>query len=179
MNLKRNLSGLIYPAIITLLLLITGPSALHAQLSPEDVANIQHVGEVVMQPRGNHVAYTLRVPRQADEEIGGDYSEVRVLDLETGDISHVITRPGSASSLSWVPGTNRIAFRTVNSEHHDRPQIYSMDVIGGDLRQHTSAGGRRHCFQDPERRRFVGAESVAERLTGRCVTSTVGFGGHR
>ncbi len=138
MNLKRNHPGLFLFALI-IILNVTGPAAVKAQLSPEDVVNIMQVGQVAMQPQGNHIAYTLRIPRQADEEIGGDYSEVRVLDLQTGDISHVVPKPGSASSLSWVPGTNRVAFRMVKSEHHARPQVYSVDVVGGDLKQHTSA----------------------------------------
>ncbi len=138
-DMKKNISKSVLTAIIFLLLLTAKPVGVYAQLSPEDVVNIKHVGDVVMQPQGNYVAYTLRVPRQSEDEIGGDYSEVRVLDLATGDISHIVTRPGSASLLSWVPGTNRIAFRTVRSEHHDRPQVYSMDVAGGDLQQHTSA----------------------------------------
>ncbi|MFO8028451.1 MAG: S9 family peptidase [Cyclonatronaceae bacterium] len=127
-------------ALAALLLpLLILPVPVQAQLSPEDVVNIERVGQVVMHPQGTHVAYTLSVPRQPDEDIGENYSEVRVIDLETRDVSHIITRPQSASSLSWVPGTNRIAFRMVNQEYHNRPQVYSMDVVGGDLEQHTSA----------------------------------------
>ncbi len=125
-------------ALIGLLFLGTAFPA-GAQLSPEDVVNINQVGQVQLHPQATHVAFTLSIPRQADEEIGGNYSELRVIELETGDITHLVTKPSNVSSLSWIPGTNRIAFRMVNSEHHNRPQVYSIDVVGGDLAQHTSA----------------------------------------
>ncbi len=144
-NMDQIKKSLQYPCFFaTLLMLFTGvlligASTAQAQLSPEDVTDIRQVGQVVMHPQGTHVAYTLRIPRYSDEEIGGDYLEVHVLEVETGDILPVVTKPRSASALSWVPGTNRIAFLTIDPDHHNRPQVYSMDVNGGDLTRHTSA----------------------------------------
>ncbi len=139
MNLRYSHTGC-FRLIALLGFLISGSIVpVHAQLSPEDVVNIKQVGQVVLHPQATHVAYSLSIPRQADEEIGGNYSELRVIDLETWDISHLVTKPSNVSELSWIPGTNRLAFRMVDSEHHNRPQVYSIDVIGGDLMKHTSA----------------------------------------
>jgi len=139
MNLKHYFSGSLRIFAVAGFLLAGIASAAQAQLSPEDVVNIKQVGQVVMHPQATYVAFTLSIPRQPDEDIGGNYSELRVIDLETWDVSHLVAKPSSVSSLSWIPGTNRIAFRMVDREHHDRAQVYSIDVIGGDLIRHTSA----------------------------------------
>lgn len=114
-------------------------SPVHAQLTPEDVASVHQVTTVAMHPLGTHAAYVVSVPRSDDEPVGRNYSELRVLNLQTGRTLNVVTAPRSAFAPSWIPGTNRLAFRTTDTDKHPRPQIYSIDVIGEDIQMHTEA----------------------------------------
>ncbi len=131
-------SGLIFSSIFVLLLLY-GAQPADAQISPEEVASLEQVTQVLMHEDGDFLVYTLRKPRKPYEEIGGDFHELHVMDLETGDTSGLITAPKSISSPSWIPGSKRVAFRMTDSEYHERPQVYSLDVVDGELELHTEA----------------------------------------
>jgi dipeptidyl aminopeptidase/acylaminoacyl peptidase len=139
MILRHSRTGFIRPVALLVVLYAISVTPVRAQLSAEDVVNIMQVGQVVLHPQATHVAYTVSIPRQADEEPGGSYTELHVMELESGEVTYLIDSPASASALSWIPGTNRIAFRMVDRDHHARPQVYSIDVVGGDLIKHTSA----------------------------------------
>lgn len=110
-----------------------------AQLTPEDVAGLKLVNSVVLHDDGEMLAYTITVPREADESVGGDYQELRLIDLSSGDDIGVVEAPSSAAAPAWVPGQDRLAFRMTDPDHHDAPQVYSVDLEGEDLTKHTSA----------------------------------------
>lgn len=119
--------------------LIPGLVDVYAQLTPEEIASIEQVVEVRMYPEGTHVAYTVNKPGPADQPQSGDTRELRIMEILTGDEVEVVTAPQSAFALSWIPGTNRLAFRMTDSGYHDMPQVYSVDINGEDLQMHTSA----------------------------------------
>ncbi|MDG5767743.1 S9 family peptidase [Balneolales bacterium ANBcel1] len=139
-----------FTIVLAFLLFAATAGESRAQITPEEVASLEHVGQVLMHDQGNHVVYTLRKPRSAEDEIGGDYQELHVLDIRTGESGQLIAAPQSVSSVSWVPDSRRIAFRMTDTDHHDRPQVYSLDIVDGGLQKHTSApeGVMAYSFSD-------------------------------
>ncbi len=110
-----------------------------AQLPPEDVAKIRQVGQVELNYRGSHAAYILTIPRTEDEPIGGDHQELRIMDLESGEVSGLIETNKQPTAPSWMPGINRLAFLMIDNQHHVNRQVYSVNTAGEDLKKHTSA----------------------------------------
>lgn len=136
MNLSK-ISRALFAASFSFLLLGGGVS--EAQLSPEDVVQLEQVRQVRMHPKGTHLAYTILVPRQQDEPVGRDYQELHVVDLQNGDETGLVTAPQSASAPAWIPDTNRLAYHMTDDEQHEQPQVYSTDISSDDVERHTSA----------------------------------------
>lgn len=107
-------------------------------LTPDDVVTLKTVGAVSMSPDGDHIAYTLSVPRAEGEAIGGNYSELYIIPSIGGDSVAVIEKPGSAGSPQWGVD-NRLYFVSRMAEHHNQTQVYSVNASGGDLTRHTDA----------------------------------------
>ena len=124
---------------LAFIMILPAGTAVQAQLSPDEVADIQQVGQVQLHPRSTHVAYTLRVPREAGEAVGRDYQELYVRDLVTGEERGIVTAPKSASSPYWIPGSDELAFTMVDGEEHDQNQVYAYDVVEEEIRRITSA----------------------------------------
>lgn len=128
-----------FNTLIFLFLFTVNHHTLQAQgVTAEDVVSIETVGAVVMSPSGDHVAYTLSVPRQEGEDIGTNYSELYIISSSGGDPVQVSGKPGSAGNPQWGPG-DRLYFTSLIRDHHDRVQVYSVNKEGGDLRKHTDA----------------------------------------
>lgn len=107
-------------------------------LTPQDVVELKTVGAVSMSSDGDHIAYTLSVPRTEGESIGRNYSELYIIPSTGGDPVAVIEKPGSAGAPQWgVDG--RLYFTSRIAEHHNQSQVYSVNASGGDLMRHTSA----------------------------------------
>ncbi len=122
------------------LLLITIPFFyLSAQgITAVDIANTKTVGAVQMSSDGNHIAYTLSVPRTDDDEVGRNFSELYILPSSGGDAIPVVQRPQSAGSPQWG-NDGRLYFTARFTEHHNQTQVYSVNTSGQDLQRHTNA----------------------------------------
>lgn len=138
LNIKLSLSLF---AAIFFFFPIFSLSAEEARITPEDIASIKQVVQTEIHPEGTYVAYTLRKPRGEEDAVGRDYLELWIMDLETGESTGVVAAPESASSPAWIPESNRLAFRAVDTLFHALPQVYSVDVSGNtdERKPHTSA----------------------------------------
>ena len=120
------------------ILFFTNHPAIAQGLTPDDVVELKTVGAVSMSTDGDHIAYTLSVPRTEGESIGRNYSELYIIPSIGGDPVAVIEKPGSAGSPQWgVDG--RLYFTSRIAEHHNQTQVYSVNETGDDLTRHTSA----------------------------------------
>lgn len=107
-------------------------------LTPDDIVELETVGAVALSSDGDHIAYTLSVPRSEGESIGRNYSELYIIPSIGGDPVAVVEKPGSASSPLWgVDG--RLYFTSRIAEHHNQTQVYSVNASGNDLTRHTTA----------------------------------------
>ena len=122
--------------IAALALLVVAPNALFAQaITQEQVVSIEQVGAVAMSPDGQLVAYTLTVPRTADEAFGRPYSELWIVPAAGGDATPVVEAPQSANSPRWSPDGSMLAFGARLGP--GGYQVYVVPTTGGEARALT------------------------------------------
>ena len=105
-------------------------------LQPKELLSLKSVSSTVISPDGKFAAYTVSVPREADDKPGGSYSELYVIDLKTKVIRPFITGKENVSSLAWSPDGQQIAFRMKRGEKA-KTQVWSIPLSGGEARQLT------------------------------------------
>ncbi len=126
--------------IFLLLFLLTGTSIALAQdnaLNSRNIFDIRHVTQAVVAPDGAHTAYTLTLPRSFDDSPGGDYRELHVMDMKTGESKAYITGKKSLWSLGWTPDSRTITF--LAAFEGNTTQVHAIDLDGGEARQLTSS----------------------------------------
>ncbi len=125
-------------ASATLAFTTTSPAAAQ-QLTPEMVVDLKRVTAVTMQPDGDYVAYALSVPRGADEEPGGSYSEIWTVSTHAGAPQRLTSAPVSARSPAWSPDETMITFLSRRPDSDPQTQVYAIPVGGGAVRQLSHA----------------------------------------
>ena len=110
-------------------------------LSADDLLKMQYVTSAQISPDGKFIAYTLRVPRAADDKPGYAYSEFYVLDVATGLSRPFITGKVNVYSLHWRPDGKAIAFRMARGKKA-KTQVWLIPIDGGEARQitHSESG---------------------------------------
>ena len=104
-------------ACAALLLLAPVALACDATLTPEMVVDLASVSEVALAPGGRTVAYTLQVPRAADDDPGSSYKQLWLADTETGTLTRLI-HDGDVHHPVWGP---------------DGKQVLYLDFVGNKL----------------------------------------------
>ena len=105
-------------------------------LLPKELLNLKSVSSAVISPDGKYAAYTVSVPRTADEKPGGSYSELYVINLKTKVSRPYITGKENVSSIAWSPDGKEIAFRMRRGDKA-KTQVWSIPLSGGEARQLT------------------------------------------
>jgi dipeptidyl aminopeptidase/acylaminoacyl peptidase len=105
-------------------------------LSPEDILKIRTVGNAQISPDGKWIAYTLGVPRTADEKPGGYYSELYLVSTNTDEVRPFITGKVNVSSPQWSPDGSQIAFLTQRGGQN-KTQVWAIPLLGGEAIQIT------------------------------------------
>jgi dipeptidyl aminopeptidase/acylaminoacyl peptidase len=133
---------------VFVLMLILAPASYSAGLTPETVVDLKSVSAAVMSPDGRYIAYTMRLPRTPDEEVGGDHYEIWVVSTFQRTHRSFVTGSGDAHDAQWSPDGEQLAFMS------DRPstesggdddddigetQVYTISISGGEARQLTKA----------------------------------------
>ncbi len=145
--MKKSYSGQT-PATIILFMLFCisfSPARASSQLSPEDVLNLKFSNEAVIRPDGEWIAFTLSMPRKADEAPGPAYSELYLVNVKTGENRPFITGKVAISSIQWSPDGKQIAFLT--RREGEQTQVWSIPADGGESRQITNSPAPVTFFQ--------------------------------
>lgn len=126
---------LLVPGAVATLLLVAGAArAADDVMTPEHVAKLRGVTSAVISPDGEHVAYTLSVPRTPfEDDNGGAYSELHIADVQ-GDSRPFITGKVSIRSLKWMPNGREISFLT-KREGDEQTSLYVIATDGGEARK--------------------------------------------
>lgn len=144
------------PFLLFLLLMAVPASA---QITPEQVTQLQTVTSTAVSPDGRWVAYTLSQPRAPEEDtVAGlrAYSELWVAPVAGGPPRAVVQRPLTASAPAWSPDGARLGFV-------HRGQVYTVPAVGGDPTAATNVAGGLLGFQwSPDGRWLAYTARVAE-----------------
>ncbi len=105
-------------------------------LQPEHLFEIKQVNQVAVSEDGNYIAYTLIVPRCLSEGIGYDSRELHVFDLKNNTNVPIKTGNVNISSLTWMPGKNKICFRH-NAPNTNGAQIFCIYIKDKNEKQLT------------------------------------------
>ena len=75
-------------------------------MSEWDVLSLRQVGDARISPDGGWAAYTVIVPRRADEEAGSSFTELHVVSIRTGQSRGYVTGGVNVRSPRWSPDGN-------------------------------------------------------------------------
>jgi dipeptidyl aminopeptidase/acylaminoacyl peptidase len=115
----------------------------------DDVFRLRTVAETALSPDKKNIAFTVNVPRSFHHQPGGDYRELYMLDIASGNKQPFITGSSSLFSLGWTPDGAAITFRA-NLPKAQGVQVYAMDMKGGEaypITQHPTSI-RQYAFAD-------------------------------
>ena len=123
-------------------------------LTPQNLFDIASVMEVAISPDKNYIAYTLNVPRPFTDDAGGDYRELYVYNVQTGESTPLLTGSNSVFSIGWTPDGDAISFRA-NLPGVAGVQVYSIDRVAGEPYALTRQTGGVNSYQ------FIDAGTLA------------------
>jgi dipeptidyl aminopeptidase/acylaminoacyl peptidase len=156
---RRNRISFLPPSLLAAVLLAAvQPLAVSAQITPEQVAQLQAVTSTSMSPDGRWVAYTLSQPRGMEEDtVAGlrGFSELWIAPTAAGEARAVVRRPQSASgprgrrtAVCWVSciaaRSTRCRRRRRAPGHHQHAHgRHVVPVVAGRAvhRVHVARGG--------------------------------------
>ena len=148
--------------LVLILFMLTAPGlkASSDVLTPQNLFDLRSVAEVAISPDKNFIAFTLNVPRPFSHPAGGDYRELYIYDVQTGDIIPFMTGNRSVFGLDWTPSGHAVTFRA-NLPQQAGTQVYAMRLRGGEaypLTRHPG-GVSGYSFIDDNTLAIVSAEA--------------------
>jgi len=135
-------------------------------LTPEDVLNLKYVTSAKISPNGQHIAYTMSVPRDPDDDPGGAWYELYVADVNTGETRPFVTGQVKIYSIEWRPDGSAIAFRAKRDDQKHM-QIWMIPIDGGEaqpLTKHKASISDFHWHPDGDQIAFTAVEPETERM---------------
>jgi dipeptidyl aminopeptidase/acylaminoacyl peptidase len=107
-------------------------------LSPKDVLMMKHVSSAVISPKGDWIAYTVSVPREAADKAGPSYNELYIVSTHTKEVRPFITGKENVFAVAWKPDESALAFIMARGENAVA-QVWSIATGGGEAVQLTRA----------------------------------------
>jgi dipeptidyl aminopeptidase/acylaminoacyl peptidase len=150
-----------YPARLAVLLLLASAAlqGVQAQITPEQVTQLQAVTSAALSPDGRLIAYTVSAPRPVGEDtLPGlrGFSELWIVPAAGGEPRAVVQRPLTASSPAWSPDGAQLGFL-------HRGQVHVVPAAGGEPRALTNVPAGVMSFQwAPDGRSLAFTSRVAE-----------------
>ncbi len=124
-------------ALVAVSLVAMSQESRAAGMTAKDVARIENVSEVAMSPDGQHIAYTLSVPRElGSDDNGSAWSELHVCDL-SGKSRPFITGEVSIRRIQWKPDGSAISFVAKRGDDK-HGSIYAIPIDGGEAKRIVS-----------------------------------------
>lgn len=105
-------------------------------LSPKDVLMMKRVSSAVMSPKGDWIAYTVSVPREASDKAGPAYNELYLISVKSREARPFITGKENVSSVTWRPDGSALAFLAARGDGAST-QVWMIPAAGGEALQVT------------------------------------------
>jgi dipeptidyl aminopeptidase/acylaminoacyl peptidase len=125
-------------AAAALLLFVLPGLAAAAPLAPETLLDLEQVRAADLSPDGKLAAYTVAVNRSLDDEAGGAWSRLWVVDLEGGEPRPFISGEVSVGSPRFSPDGKVIGF-TMSRGKDAKTQVWTIAVDGGEAAPATAS----------------------------------------
>lgn len=115
------------------------PAVMADGMTLEDIARLQQVGQIVVSPDGERIAYSRVVQRDLrKDEDGAAWNELHVIDPE-GNSRPFIRGPVNVRSIGWLPDSSAITFIDQRSGD-DQATLYMIPHAGGEARRVATVG---------------------------------------
>jgi dipeptidyl aminopeptidase/acylaminoacyl peptidase len=119
---------------VAFLLAVSSQLVMAAGMTAKDVARLESVSEVAMSPDGQHIAYTLSVPREpGSDDNGPAWSELHVCDV-SGKSRPFIAGEVSIHRVQWKPDGSAISFVAKRGDDK-QGAIYAIPIDGGEAKK--------------------------------------------
>ncbi|HOS99524.1 MAG TPA: S9 family peptidase [Acidobacteriota bacterium] len=118
--------------------LTAGAFAAPAALSPGDMCRLRSVTEARISPDGKWIAAVVSRQREAGDAPGGNYAELHVWSVETGQARPFITGQVAVSAPEWSPDGRLIAFLLKRGDDA-KTQIWTIPADGGEAAPATQS----------------------------------------
>lgn len=132
-------------ATLTVLLPAAAVESTPEPLPLELALDLPYVTSAIVAPDGSKVAYTVSVPRSADEGPGGRHSELWIQPASGGAPTLFIGAKSSAGSPAFTPDGRSLAFLRKGDDGNT--QVFEMPLDGGEAVQVTRAPRSIGSFQ--------------------------------
>jgi dipeptidyl aminopeptidase/acylaminoacyl peptidase len=111
------------------------PVVAQQPMTINDVFQLRSVGSAAISPDGDHVAFTVSVPRDitAGAENGGRDTHLWLYEIN-GEARPFVTGDISVGGVAWRPGHGTITFRA-RRQGDDSTVLYEIDPEGGEARR--------------------------------------------
>ena len=135
--------GLVCTALAHLTAASAGGETAPDLLTAEMVVDLLQVTSVALSPDGERIAYTLSVPRDADEEPGRSYAQLWLADVDAGSDGPRRFTAGkeSVGSPGFSPDGRQVTFTVEREKDQEGTQIYAIPADGGEARALTRHDG--------------------------------------
>ena len=151
--------------LLTLAMLASLPSvsaiAQNNGLTPEQVARLRSVTSAKLSPNGQHIAYTLSVPRDPlREENGSAWAELHVIETGTGSSRPYITGKVNVGAVAWTSDGKAISFLAKRRDDKFR-SLHVIPLAGGEAHRVLSHGANITAYSwspDGKRIAFLATE---------------------
>lgn len=110
-------------------------------LTAEMVVDLHSVDSVALSPDGDHIAYMVEVPREAEEEPGKSYFHLWLADTDSGEPRRFTSGKERARQPAFSPDGQQITFTVKRKTDHEDTQIYAIPADGGEARPLTEHDG--------------------------------------
>ena len=133
--------------------------------TPSHVAKLQRVTAAAISPNGNHVAYTLAVPRIPfdDDEDGRGWVELHVVSAD-GNSRPFVTGKVNIGGVQWLPDGSAVAYVAKRGDDK-HSSLYMVPVDGGESRhllEHDADVGGMTLHPSDDRVAFLSMEPLSK-----------------
>jgi len=118
--------------------LTVGAPVAPAVLSPDDVGRLRSVTEARISPDGKWIAAVVSCQREAGDAPGGNYAELHVWSVATGQARPFVTGQVAVSAPEWSPDGRLIAF-LLKRGGDAKTQVWTIPADGGEAAPATQS----------------------------------------